>query len=83
MTAVMLRTHTHTHTHRYSQLPEDIRFERQQAKQDQFAKAAMDAKMAGRPASEKQCAYLRSLGCSAVPKDALDASRMIELFKRK
>ena len=43
----------------------------------------MEAKMLGRPASDKQVSYLRSLGCSAVPKDALDASRMIEHFKRK
>ena len=66
----------------YSQLPGDIKFERQQAKQDQFAKAAMNAKMEGRPASEKQRSFLRSLGCSAVPKDALEASNMIEHFKK-
>ena len=67
----------------YQNLPSDVKFERQQARNAEFQKNSGDAKMAGRQASDKQLGFLRKLGCNQTPKDALEASRLIEKFRKK
>ena len=67
----------------FQKLPEDQKWERQQARQAEFQKASGDAKLAGRKASDAQVGYLRQLGCNQVPKDALEASRLITEFKKR
>ena len=66
---------------RFQQLPPDQRFEIQQERAAMFAKSSIEHKLQGRPASAAQLGYLKKLGCKQVPKDGLDASKLIEQFK--
>ncbi len=67
----------------FQKLPEDQKWERQQKRAAEFQKASGDAKLAGRKPSDAQIGYLRKLGCHQVPKDALEASRLISEFKKR
>jgi hypothetical protein len=67
----------------FQKLPEDQKWERQQKRAAEFQKSSTDAKLAGRKPSDAQVGYLRKLGCHQVPKDALEASRLITEFKKR
>ena len=66
----------------YHELPADQKWEANQERQELYQRNAMEQSLSARPASVKQLAYLKALGCAQVPTSGLEASKLIEQFKK-
>lgn len=60
-------------------LPDELKFKLK----NEAKSAGLKNKMSAEPASEKQLAYLKSLGCQVVPKSKLEASELISQFLKQ